>query len=246
MERGVTAGFRICSGGLTAAASLMSRMRMPAPWAANLNAMACANAAARARDYGDFAVESKWQRSRVLPSSERNASLPGNEIFLLFHLSFRPDLAARHLDHEIENRFAHLINCLLAFDDRSGIDVDDVVHALGQAELVESFTTGAMGLPVGVPSPVVNKTTLAPAPTCAVTHSTSFPGVHCRLSPGSVEYSGIVEHRGHRRVAAFLGCSGGFHGVGQQSVSHVAGRRIHFESRIARRRPAPRSRASAA
>src|SRR5579862_1300924 len=46
------------------------------------------------------------------------------------------------------------------------------------AELVEIFTTGAMGLPVGVPSPVVKSTTLAPAATCAVTHSTSLPGVH--------------------------------------------------------------------
>ena len=56
--------------------------------------------------------------------------------------------------------------------------------------LVESFTTGVIGFPVGVPSPVVNKTTLAPAPTCAVTHSTSLPGVHCRFKPASVEYSG--------------------------------------------------------
>src|SRR5438067_2082760 len=57
-------------------------------------------------------------------------------------------------------------------------------------ELVEIFKTGTMGLPVGVPSPVVNKTTFAPAPTWAVTHSTSLPGVHCRLRPGSLEYSG--------------------------------------------------------
>ena len=57
-------------------------------------------------------------------------------------------------------------------------------------ELVEIFKTGAMGFPVGVPNPVVNNTTFAPAATCAVTHSTSFPGVHCRLRPGSLEYSG--------------------------------------------------------
>src|ERR1700751_3879239 len=57
-------------------------------------------------------------------------------------------------------------------------------------EFVEIFTTGAIGFPVGVPNPVVKSTTLAPAPTWAVTHSTSFPGVHCKFSPGSVEYSG--------------------------------------------------------
>src|SRR5690348_1055957 len=58
------------------------------------------------------------------------------------------------------------------------------------AVLVDSLMTGAIGFPVGVPSPVVNKTKLAPAPTWAVTHSTSLPGVHCRLSPGNFEYSG--------------------------------------------------------
>src|SRR5215472_16067180 len=57
-------------------------------------------------------------------------------------------------------------------------------------EFVEIFTTGAIGLPVGVPRPVVNNTTLAPAAVCAVTHSTSLPGVHSRFSPGRVANSG--------------------------------------------------------
>ena len=57
-------------------------------------------------------------------------------------------------------------------------------------ELVEIFRTGAIGFPVGVPNPVVNRITLAPAPTCAETDSTSLPGVHCRFNPGSVQYSG--------------------------------------------------------
>ena len=35
-----------------------------------------------------------------------------------------------------------------------------------------------MGLPVGVPKPVVNNTTLAPLATSAVVDSTSLPGVH--------------------------------------------------------------------
>ena len=45
------------------------------------------------------------------------------------------------------------------------------------SEFVESFITGVIGFPVGVPSPVVKTTTFAPAPTCALTHSTSLPGV---------------------------------------------------------------------
>src|SRR5437588_81239 len=61
---------------------------------------------------------------------------------------------------------------------------------LANAEFEDILITGAIGLPVGVPNPVVNRTTFAPAATWAVTHSTSFPGVHKRFNPGSVAYSG--------------------------------------------------------
>ena len=45
------------------------------------------------------------------------------------------------------------------------------------------FITGAIGLPVGVPRPVVNTTTCAPPPTMPVTDSTSRPGVSITVSP---------------------------------------------------------------
>src|SRR2546427_9726491 len=57
-------------------------------------------------------------------------------------------------------------------------------------EFEDILITGAIGLPVGVPKPVVNRTKFAPAATWAVTHSTSFPGVHNKFNPGSVAYSG--------------------------------------------------------
>src|SRR5579863_8963801 len=57
-------------------------------------------------------------------------------------------------------------------------------------ELVEILRTGATGLPVGVPRPVVKRTRFAPAPAWAVTHSTSLPGVQRRLRPGVFAYSG--------------------------------------------------------
>ena len=50
--------------------------------------------------------------------------------------------------------------------------------------LVETFITGTAGLPVGVPSPVVNKIKFAPDPANPVVDSTSFPGVHKRFNPG--------------------------------------------------------------
>src|SRR5262249_10186991 len=58
------------------------------------------------------------------------------------------------------------------------------------SEFVEILITGAIGLPVGVPSPVVKRTTFAPEPTCAETDSTSLPGVHKRFKPAVVAYSG--------------------------------------------------------
>src|SRR5580693_1770749 len=61
---------------------------------------------------------------------------------------------------------------------------------LASCELVEIFTTGATGLPVGVPRPVVKSTRFAPAPACAVTHSTSLPGVQSRFRPDVVAYCG--------------------------------------------------------
>jgi len=39
-------------------------------------------------------------------------------------------------------------------------------------------------LPVGVPSPVVNKIKFAPAAAWPVVDSTSLPGVHTKFNPG--------------------------------------------------------------
>ena len=61
---------------------------------------------------------------------------------------------------------------------------------LNNLVLVAILTTGAIGLPVGVPKPVVNKTIFAAAATTAVVDSTSLPGVHNKLRPGLVTFSG--------------------------------------------------------
>src|SRR5579862_48927 len=67
--------------------------------------------------------------------SERHASLPRNEVFLRLHLSFGSYFAACDLNNEIENRLAHLLDCLFSGDDRTRIDIDDVVHALRQCRV---------------------------------------------------------------------------------------------------------------
>ena len=57
--------------------------------------------------------------------------------------------------------------------------------------LVATFITGQIGLPVGVPKPVVNNISVAPLAAFPVVASTSLPGVQTRFSPdlvaGSVE-----------------------------------------------------------
>ncbi|MNI08928.1 hypothetical protein D3C73_619800 [compost metagenome] len=49
--------------------------------------------------------------------------------------------------------------------------------------LVAILIVGQIGLPVGVPRPVVNSMRVAPAATFPVVASTSLPGVQTRLSP---------------------------------------------------------------
>ena len=57
------------------------------------------------------------------------------------------------------------------------------------AELEPTLTTGVIGLPVGVPSPVEKRIMLAPDPARAVVLSTSFPGVHYKEIPSLQAYS---------------------------------------------------------
>ncbi len=66
-----------------------------------------------------------------------------------------------------------------------------MMSGMRSASLVldETFITGEIGLPVGVPSPVVNNMMVAPDPAMAVVLSTSLPGVQSKLRPGLVTYS---------------------------------------------------------
>ena len=129
-------------------------------------------------DHRAFSVEAKFIGGVDLELSEGHSSFPRNEVFLILLLGFGPNLAARHRDRQIQDLLPHFsilqspeIIAPVSMSMMSGIRSASGV-------LVESFSTGAIGLPVGVPSPVVKSTRFAPAPTCAVTHSTSLPGVH--------------------------------------------------------------------
>ena len=51
-------------------------------------------------------------------------------------------------------------------------------------EFVDSLIVGQIGLPVGVPNPVVNKINVAPDAALPVVASTSLPGVQTKFSPG--------------------------------------------------------------
>src|SRR5262249_12611458 len=77
-------------------------------------------------------------------------------------------------------------------------------------QFVEILITGAMGLPVGVPKPVVNNPPLAPDPTCALTPSTSLPGVQSKVRPGFLAYSGKSSTSVTGEVPPFLAAPADF------------------------------------
>ena len=56
-------------------------------------------------------------------------------------------------------------------------------------KLEEIFKTGQIGLPIGLPKPVVNMITLAPEPAKPVVHSASLPGVQSKFKPDLVACS---------------------------------------------------------
>jgi len=133
-------------------------------------------------------------------SLKGDAALPGDEVVLIKLLGLGSYLPAGNFDNQLQDRLADFLDRGFA---RMTAPVSiSMMSDMRSARLVlvETLITGATGLPVGVPRPVVKTTTLAPAPTCAVTHSTSFPGVQskakrvCRHTPDS---------RGLRRPARF-------------------------------------------
>src|ERR1700736_6566369 len=62
-------------------------------------------------------------------SSERNPSLPRNEIVLFQYLGLSVSFAAGHLNDALKNRLAHFLDGDLASNDRASVNVDDVGHA---------------------------------------------------------------------------------------------------------------------
>src|SRR5262249_14354446 len=148
------------------------------------------DAAARAGDYGYLSVQPKIAIHVPVTAQRDTPRFQGMKSSCCFSSAFvRSSPLATFTT---ESRIVPPICSMVCSPSIIGPVSISMMSCMRWARLpfVESFTTGVMGFPVGVPRPVVNKTMLAPAPTCAVTHSTSFPGVHWRFSPGSREYSG--------------------------------------------------------
>jgi len=142
---------------------------------------------------------------------------------------------------------AHLLDGGLTGNDLARININDVVHVFASLVLVAILNHGAIGLPVGVPSPVVNSNHIAPAPTCAVTHSTSFPECAAHLSlAGWIFFPGIVEHCGEqRRVPPFLAAPADFMASVSRPSANISWGRLsrnpHYGSGAAGRIPHSRA-----
>ena len=92
----------------------------------------------------------------------------------------RPEADRQHL---VEQAPGRRVERLPVVEHAADVEVDVVGHRPAVRALPVIFITGAIGLPVGVPRPVVNTTTCAPPPTMPVTDSTSSPGVSMTVSP---------------------------------------------------------------
>src|SRR5579859_2752480 len=164
--------------------------------------------------------------------SEGNSSLPGNKVILPELLGFGPDLAARNFNNEFHNGFAHLLDGFLSGDDRAGININDVWHALRQPGVGGNLNHGRYGI-AGRRSQTGSEEHNARAGADLAGDCLNIiAGRAQQIQAGFGCVLGIIENRGHRRRAAFLGCSGRFHRVGDEPIANVAGRRIHIESRI--------------
>ena len=87
--------------------------------------------------------------------------------------------------------------------------------------------TGATGLPVGVPRPVVKTTTCAPPPTMPVTDSTSSPGVSMTVRPDFVMRPAYgTTSTTARSFAALVGRAERLLLDRRQPAADVAGRRL--------------------
>src|SRR5207248_10313506 len=75
-----------------------------------------------------------------------NSALPGDEIVLTQNFGFGTRVAAGNLNHAFENRFAHLLTRYLSGNDSTGIDIDDVRHALCEARIGGDFEDWGDGI----------------------------------------------------------------------------------------------------
>ena len=98
-----------------------------------------------------------------------------------------------------------------------------------RVELVEIFSTGAMGLPVGVPRPVVKRTSVAAGADLRGHALDIVAGRALQREAGHADVLGIVDDVADRRDAAFARRAGGLDGVGDEAVADVARRRVEGE-----------------
>ena len=119
-----------------------------------------------------------------------HSAFPRQEIIPSLNLRLGFANAGGVLDHLIKQSVSARFHAFLAVNDGTRVKVNDSEKASAVFELLEIFTTGAMGLPVGVPRPVEKRIMFAPAPAMAVVDSTPFPAVQSKDNPGFVTHPG--------------------------------------------------------
>ncbi len=220
---------RICWQVAAAADSFTSRTRITAPCAANFKAMACPMPLPPPVTTATLPSRRKVCALRLIGQSEtpRFQGMKSSCAFCSALVRTSP-LATLITRSRMSSPICSMV--FLPGDDCSSIDVDDVVHALRQIRVGGKLydwsdrIAGRRAQAGGEQHHACSGADLR----CDALHVIARRALQIQARLGRV--FGIVEHCGYGRRAALLRRSGGFHGVGQKSVAHISGRRIHVEA----------------
>src|SRR5207237_6447809 len=159
-----------------------------------------------------------------------NSALPGDEIVLTQNFGFGTRVAAGNLNHAVENRLAHLLNRYLSGNDSTGIDIDDVRHALREARIGGDFQDRGDGIARRRPQPRGEKNHVRACTDLGGDALHVITGGALQIEASLARIFRIIQHGGDGRGSAFFCRAGRLHRVGEKSVADISGRGIHFES----------------
>ncbi len=163
--------------------------------------------------------------------SQRDSAFPGDEVVLTEGDGFGGVETGGGVEEEVEEGFARLLDGLLAVDDGAGIEVDDVGHARGEVGAGADFDRGRDGVAGGGAETGGEDDQVA----AGGRYGGGGFDVVARGTAEGEPASGadglaVVDDADDRAGTAFFGGTGGFDGVGDETIANVAGAGVGVEA----------------